>query len=90
MLMISRGKFQASCKKWIHFDLNQVRKFIFNVEAISKFHSSVKLMRTVTPAKQAVSNWPYWICCSFVIPGLTRNSVLFQCFTLLDAGSSPA
>ncbi len=26
----------------------------------------------------------------FVIPGLTRNPVLFQSLTLLDAGSSPA
>ncbi len=26
----------------------------------------------------------------FVIPGLTRNPVLFQNITLLDAGSSPA
>jgi hypothetical protein len=26
----------------------------------------------------------------FVIPDLTRNPVLFQRFTLLDAGSSPA
>ena len=32
--MVSGGKMQASCKKWIHFDLNQVRIFIFNVEAI--------------------------------------------------------
>jgi hypothetical protein len=26
----------------------------------------------------------------FVIPGLTRNPALFQGFTVLDAGSSPA
>jgi hypothetical protein len=28
--------------------------------------------------------------CYFVIPGLTRNPVVFQIDILLDAGSSPA
>jgi len=32
--MVSRGKFQASNKKWNPFDLNQVRIIIFDVEAI--------------------------------------------------------
>jgi len=36
MIMVSGGQFQAFYKKWIHFDLNQVRIFIFNVEAIPK------------------------------------------------------
>jgi hypothetical protein len=31
MIMVSRGKFQAFYKKWIHFDLNQVRIIIFKV-----------------------------------------------------------
>jgi hypothetical protein len=34
MIMVSRGKFQAFYKKWIHFDLNQVRIILFDVEAI--------------------------------------------------------
>jgi len=34
MIMVSGGQIQAFYKKWIHFDLNQVRLFIFNVEAI--------------------------------------------------------
>jgi len=38
MIMVSRGKFQVFYKKWIHFDLNQVRIIILDVEAISKMH----------------------------------------------------
>jgi hypothetical protein len=34
MIMVSRGKFQASNKKWTPFDLNQVRIILFDVEAI--------------------------------------------------------
>ena len=43
MLMVSGGKFKASNKKRIHFDLNQVRIIIFNVEAISKIHFNRKI-----------------------------------------------
>ena len=32
-------------------------------------------------------NWQNCICCCIVIPGLTRNPVLFQGLTFLDAGS---
>jgi hypothetical protein len=35
-------------------------------------------------------NWQNHAFAIFVIPGLTRNPVLFQTITLLDAGSSPA
>jgi hypothetical protein len=46
-----------------------------------------------------VNNYPQTDCVTigktthigvFVIPGLTRNPLFFQSFTLLDAGSSPA
>ena len=40
--MVSGGKFKASNKKWIHFDLNQGRIIIFNVEAISKIYFNRK------------------------------------------------
>jgi hypothetical protein len=35
-------------------------------------------------------NGHIYIYCCFVIPGLIRNLFLFQVFTFLDAGSSPA
>ena len=34
MIMVCKGQFQTFYPKWIHFDLNQVRMIIFNVEAI--------------------------------------------------------
>jgi hypothetical protein len=41
-------------------------------------------------AKEIVLELPKGQMLLFVIPGLTRNPVLFQVLTFLDAGSGPA